>query len=264
MKKTLLGLMLLSAPLALADFTTVRITDFTGSYDKPDGRATASELIIPTQNKSKIEVTLQGDEKGYLLSFNNREYYFENPPAIINDIYTGNWKDLNYVTSGRRLSASIGTFNSVVEYSDTALRGLNVNCSKARMFENYGHQVLDACLTNSKVNLTYFKTSSSRKILNILEELPGVRASTTVVKNGTITISNKSFNMVAEVDIGMNAKVKIEGKTEFEDDKKRVSIRIDKAKASFLNIKNKIFDELKKSESDTFRVQKPYLYIMLK
>lgn len=264
MKKTLIGLMLIGAPFTFADFTTVRITDFTGSYDKPDGRATASELVIPSKNKSKIEITLRGDDKGYLLSFEDREYYFENPPAIINDIYTGNWKDLNYVTSGRKLSASVGTFTSVVEYSDTSLRGLSVNCSEARVFENYGHQILDGCLTNSQMNLSYFKSSSSRKLLNILEDLPGIRASNTVVKNGSIKISNKSFNMIAEVDIGMSAKVKIEGKTEFQDDQKRVVIRIDKAKASFINIKNKIFDELKKSESDTFKVQNPYLYILLK
>lgn len=263
MKKIILGMVFLGAISTYADFTTVKIKNFTGSYKQPDGRATASELIIPSSNKGKIEITVQGDDNGYHLTYGENEFYFENPPAIINDIYTGAWKNVNYVTQGSKLNASIESFSSAVQYSDTNLRSFSATCSEKRIFENYGHQVIDACLTNANLTMAYFKTTSTRKILNIFADLPGIKASTTVVQNASIKILNNKFKMQAKVDLGMSAKVKIEGISEFQDQHNRVAIRIDKAKASFLNIKNKIFEELKKSQSDTFKVEKPYIYILM-
>jgi hypothetical protein len=263
MKKIIIALAFQGLVSTYADFTTVKVKNFTGSYTQPDGRATASELIIPSSNKGQIEITVQGDENGYHLTYGENEYYFENPPAIINDIYKGTWKDVNYVTQGSKLNASIESFSSAVQYSDTILRSFKASCNENRSFENYGHQLIDGCLTNANLGIGYFKTTSTRKILNIFEDLPGVRASTTVVQDGSINISNGKFKMTAKVDIGMSAKVKIEGTTKFDVSKNRVAIRIDKAKASFINIKNKIFEELKKSESDTLKVQKPYIYILM-
>jgi hypothetical protein len=263
--KKLIGVATLLCALATnADLTTVKITDFTGSYKKPDGRATATQLVIPTSEKSKIEITVEGIENGYLLKYGENEFEFKNPPKMINNIHSGNWKGVNFVTQGNTLNAKIDSLYSIVEDSDTNLSGFSAKCNEAREFESYGHQLLDACLTNSTFTINYLKTESSRKVLNILEDIPGARASTTIVKNGSININSNSFKINAKIDIGMSAKVKIEGTSEFQVDKNRVAIRIDKAKASFMNIRNKIFTELKKSENETLKVQKPYIYLLLK
>ena len=263
MKKVIIAMAFLGTVGAYADFTSVRVKNFTGSYDQPEGRATATELIIPSENKELIEITVQGDESGYHLTFGDSEYHFENPSSMINDIYTGKWKEVNFVTQGRKLNASIESFSSTVQYSDTVLNSFAAACNEKRSFENYGHQIMDACLSNANFSIGYFKTNSTRKILNIFEDLPGVRASTTIIQNGKINISNGKFKMEAKIDVGMSAKVKIEGTTEFQDTKNRVAIRIDKAKASFINIKNKIFEELEKSQSDTLKVERPYIYILM-
>lgn len=264
MKILITGVALFGALSVSADLTSVSVKDFTGSYEKPVGRATASELVIPSPQKSKIEITLEGVEEGYLLKYGEEEFLFKNPPSMIEDIYTGNWKDINFVTKNNSVNASIKNFSSIIEYSETNLRDFTASCRENRTFENYGYQLMDACLSNASYTLGFFETESTRKILNIFEGLPGVRASKIGVKEGKISVNSNSFKINAKVDIGMSAKVKIEGKSKFEEDKKRVSIRIDKAKASFLNIKKQIFNELRKSQSDTLKVEEPYIYLLVK
>ncbi|OUR98741.1 hypothetical protein A9Q84_04830 [Halobacteriovorax marinus] len=267
MKRIITLMTLICMAPTMADFKTVKVSGFTGSYDKPDGSATATELVIPSAKNTQIEIKLTGIENGYLLTYGDQEFTFENPPAFINDLQDGTWSNVNYSTIGKNLSSSINSLYTNLDDSSMSLNNFSLQCSESRFFENYGIQIIDGCLKNGKIQLKYLKSTTSRKILNILDEVPeflGVYANDTIVKDAKLTINNHKFSFVGKIQMGMSAKVKISGHSEYQKENNRIAIRIDKAKASFINIKNKIFEELKKSESDTMKVKKPYIYLLLK
>lgn len=266
MKKLIISALALCAVSTSADFNKINISSFTGNYKKPDGSATATELNIPKNMSSEINIELKGVENGYLLQYGENEYHFENPPAFIDNIESANWRNINYSTISTTMKTSVESFKSDIAGSYTDLRGFSGSCKFNRDHnDQYGLQILDACLTNSSFKISYLQSVKLALMQEIFIEVPGLQgvlSNQTILKNASISISSNSFSFSGKVDMGMSANVKISGTSELESD--RVKIKIDKAKASFFNIKNKLFDELEKSETEKFRVQNPYIYIYLK
>ncbi|WP_372655807.1 hypothetical protein [Halobacteriovorax sp.] len=268
MKNLILSAMVIATTSSYADFKSIEVSDFTGNYRKPDGSATAAKLTIPESITSRINIELKGVEDGYLLEFGNEEFHFKNPPSFINDIDSASWSKINYTTKSTQMNGSIDFMSSNVADSEMNIQKLSAKCYENRAFpEMYGLQLLDACLTNSKFSVSYFRSNQLSSAYNILLELPGIEnvvASDISIKNATLSTSKNSFKFAGKVDLGISANIKIEGKSQLDKENNKVILKIDKAKASFLNIKGRLFDELKKSESKTFKVNEPYIYIYLK
>ena len=268
MRNLIISTMLFAATSSFADFKNVEVSNFTGSYQKPDGTATASRLVVPESITSTINISLKGVEDGYLLEYGDSEFHLKNPPAFIDDIETANWSNINFKTEAKTMSTSLTNFNSEVKGSRMALKGLSGNCSLNRDHtDNYGLQILDACLTNSRFSISSLISNEISKAYDLLIDVPGmigVNATAVTIKNAKFSSKRNSFTFKGKVNLGISANITIEGKSNYEIDKNRVSVRIDKAKASFINIKKKLFEELEKSETDTLRVESPYIYIYLK
>ncbi|GEM_PF-5704805 len=268
MKNLILSAIIIATTNSYADFKSVEVSDFTGNYRKPDGSATASKLLIPESITSKINIELKGVEDGYLLEYGDEEFHFKNPPSFINDIDSASWSKINYSTRTDQMNTSVDFMSSNIAGSEMNIQKFSAKCYENRNFSNmYGMQILDACLTNSTFTVSYFRSSQLSSAYNILLDLPGIEnvvATDISIKNAKLTTSKNSFKFSGKVDLGMSANIKIEGKSQLDAENDKVIIKIDKAKASFINIKGRLFDELKKSESKTFKVSEPYLYFYLK
>lgn len=81
------------------------------------------------------------------------------------------------------------------------------------------------------------------------------------LRNFDLLVRNKSFDLKVKADLDVSATVKAEGS--FDYNPQRIRIRIDKVKASFLNITNKVFNELEKIQSQNVVVSRPYVTITL-
>ena len=86
MKKLILIMMIIVTSSTYAEFENIEISNFSGNYRKPDGSATATQLIIPESIASRIDIDLKGVEDGYILQFGDKEFHFKNPPSFLNDI----------------------------------------------------------------------------------------------------------------------------------------------------------------------------------
>ncbi|WP_417336245.1 hypothetical protein [Halobacteriovorax marinus] len=268
MNKVLTGAMILASTSIHADFLHIEVSNFTGSYKKPDGSATASKLTIPNALTSKINIELRGVEDGYILQYLDKEYHFKNPPSFINDIETGSWNNINYSTISKSLNTGLTSFHSEFAGESLQIKKFQGKCNFNRAHnESYGLQVLDACLTNSSFSISYLLSSKVNKLYDILLDLPGfegINASEVSLSNANLNIKKNSFSFKGKVNMGISANVTIAGKSEYDIKENRVVIKVDKAKASFINIKNKLFQELEKSETETLKVDNPYIYILLK
>ncbi len=268
MRNLIVGTAIFAMTSAYADFSNVEISNFTGSYKKPDGTATASKLVVPESITSTINIELKGVEDGYILQYGDKEFHFKNPPSFVNDVEEAKWNGINYKTNLNKMSASLNTFDSEITGSKMNIKKFVGNCTLNREHSgNYGLQLLDACLTNSSFNVSSLLSSKLSEVYNLFVDVPGfegINASEVTVNNATLAVKKNAFTFKGKVNMGISANVTIAGKSLYEVDKKRVSIKVDTAKASFINIKNKLFQELEKSETETLKVDNPYIYIYLK
>ena len=88
------------------------------------------------------------------------------------------------------------------------------------------------------------------------------RGDDTTVESLQLNITNNKFKGSVKVNVGVSATVKFEGLVEYSKAEKKTSIRLDKAKASFLDVRGKIFDELEEAQSESFIVERPWIYIL--
>ena len=72
------------------------------------------------------------------------------------------------------------------------------------------------------------------------------------------------YDLSAEVKAQVSGKVKSNGNMSYDASAGKLTLKISEVKFGFLNITGKVFDELKKQQSETLKVNEPYVYYSLK
>ncbi len=138
------------------------------------------------------------------------------------------------------------------------LSGLGLNCKNPSL----GLRPLENCLQTGTLKISNFQMSQANMFTQTLNVIDA-SATDASFKNMNLTFKNGSFDLELKASLSVTVTIKGEGKVEYlpagQDFDLR--IRIDKLKASFLNIKDDLFKELKKNESESLKVQDPYIYI---
>jgi hypothetical protein len=72
------------------------------------------------------------------------------------------------------------------------------------------------------------------------------------------------YDLSADVKAQVSGKVKSNGNMSYDPASGKLTLKISEVKFSILNITGKVFDELKKNESDKLKVKEPYVYYTIK
>tara|TARA_R110000868_G_scaffold30668_5_gene113207 strand:- start:3244 stop:4038 length:795 start_codon:yes stop_codon:yes gene_type:complete len=240
------------------------ITGFTGEYNAPNGQGSADTFNIPKQDKRKIDITLEAKGEGYLLSTPEDTWEWSEPAAWVKDLKTASWNGVDLVVGDQSQRVAISSLLGLHEDKRVHIEGLSAQCSGS-------NDLIQSCLNGSASirlsKLVYQSALRSDQFQTILDALARAldvtgRGGDTEVKSLKLDISNNKFKGEVSVSIGISATVKFEGLISQDASDGKISIRLDKAKASFLDVRGKIFDELEEAQSETFIVQRPWIYIL--
>lgn len=138
------------------------------------------------------------------------------------------------------------------------LSGLNLNCKTPTAIL----RPLENCLQTGSLKISSFQMAQANALLQTLSSI-GTEGTNASFKNLVLTFKNGSFDLELKASLSVSVNVKGEGKVEYlpKGQDFDLKIKIDKLKASFLNIRDDLFKELKKSESEKLKIQEPYIYI---
>jgi hypothetical protein len=236
----------------LAEFPLGNISEFTGSYSEPSGKATASNWEYKDLSyKAPVDIEIEKQAGLMYLSIENNEFEFDQIPKEIEQLQFIDWSAFNLQSDGKKfqlnLESLLGNSVSSTDSHSIDLKKLNIECDNLESTEErtIAEEFLDSCLNN------YGNFS--------------VGSMVTVKDGKTETVSNVNFNTDQnKLTFKMKAKgftLKGRGEIYFEDDS--IKIKIDKAKAGMFNAKSKLFKEFKKQESDKLIVNKPWIEIIL-
>jgi hypothetical protein len=84
------------------------------------------------------------------------------------------------------------------------------------------------------------------------------------LKNVSLKVNGGKFDLSADIQAQISGTAKSTGSIKYEAAIKKITVKVTEVKFGFLDVTSKVFDELKKQESSTLQVSKPYLYLTIK
>lgn len=247
MKKGIFICILTLSTQVFAQFPIANIEKFSGNYRDPSGSATASDFLFDNIDFGQNPTFSVERQAGLInLRTNAQEFTWENPPAMINDLSDLNWDSITLNSTPESFSLEIPSFNGSSVDANFSTTNLSLKCDHAGT--NLGDltsELLDACLNNSSEFYTSYISFSNNKGTSL---------------SGLGLYVNKNY-LNFNVKVGVN--VKGNGQIWYDHSKKQIKIRIDRAKAGFINVRGKLFDELRALESEKIRVNEPWVEIDL-
>jgi len=283
MKTVSLMILLIIVPnLSLADFPTIKITNFDVSYDNPSGSGTADEFQTPDEyvtqkNKmqdKRFEISFSKEENKFIFTYGSNEFVLESPPDMLMTAETFEWSDLNLQSLSSNINLTLGSLDYSAPTESGLMRSLSIKCTENvnseastgdEDNEELSVKLLDSCLKTSKITLAQYTSHAQgivEKVINqsIFDQEP---TETTKIKNLTLSVSNHSFALKVTAKVDITVTVKARGKVWYLKDENKIKIRLDKAKVGFFSIKGKVFSELEKDTSGKITVQRPFIYLDL-
>jgi hypothetical protein len=234
----------------------IHIQEFSGTYSSPKGKAQAKYFVVPfidnPQDHQNANFSFELADTILYLESSHDQYRFENIPTKIQRIQNLVWRELNFTMGEKSLSGSLQRASFKSQTRMGSLNTLLLNCSG----KTQGHQSLSIlerglinCFQEGFLNL---KSFSSRK---------NSGGSTLRVQNLSLEISNHDFLLIGNVEMDISFDIRAHGKISYRPTEKLIIIKLNKAMASFLNVTDKVFEELEKNQSSKLQVKRPYIYL---
>ena len=236
---TLMASGIFVAQAAFAQLPTLQVENFSASYNSPEGHARADVFVYEqTDFGSPVDFEFYQQAGEFVLSSSEEEFRVGGLPQEVYD-----WKSVELERVDISSSADKFTFDSKrIDYvTHEGERGsisqVQLDCESAGK-SDVADSFLQLCLNQKMYFYIPFISAAPVDNINIWANKNVLRFS---LKNGVW--------------------IKGDGAIFYDEDQKLVRIRIDKAKAGFLNVTGKLFAELKKLEGETMTVKRPWIEI---
>lgn len=273
MKKLVIGLCLMTG-FAHAESLSVTIQNFNFNYKNPVGQGSATHFarsgalmdagvaVAVDKVGEDFKLTVTGAE--------NQEFVYKDAPSFMTEAETMNVSNFNLdLNQQATLSLGQGQFNS--PKNSLKLDGLSLQCARDFAQTETMDQLVKGCTNSMRFKASKFSSKDIDGIVNALTYSILAAASDGRVDkadlgvNGLdLKVNSGKYALSGEVKAQVSGKVKSSGNISYDEKKGVLSVKISEVKFSFFDITSKVFDELKKQESEKLKVQEPYLHLTIK
>lgn len=269
MNGKLLAACALLSQMTFAELPIGKIQNLNANYRSPAGTGKVQFLNLENFGEFK-DASLKVENEAGLLQFSilggEEEKQFELDLSMlgISDAEEINFSNLNFQNTAPGISLNISKANAKDGQKDFSMdfSGAGITCRRIKSYEDIKVDLLKNCLDNSNITLSKLNFNKNSfqmfNLTNDQEILGGFDLS-----SFKIDIYNNKLKAETKSSISSGITIKLEGTSEYKISENIIELRIDKAKAGILNIKSKLFDELKQMESESITVREPYIYIDL-
>lgn len=218
----------------------------------------ANRVKTPTVDEANADINGSVSEGNLILNFNETELIIENVGSFFDGLENGTVKNLSYENGQNSTRLEFTEVNGTTTENQMRVKNAKANCHiNPNKFQDYKEFLLNTCLTNATINVSEIFQAKN----NIIHKILGMKGSGDIkLTSLNAQVSNHNLRLKVKVHSSLTVTAKIEGKTEYDAANKRIVVRIDKAKASFFDIKGKLFDELEQMKNEDLTVNRPYVY----
>lgn len=244
---------------------SVEIKNFSFNYQDPFGQGNATSF-----NRQKafggLDVRIEKISKNFkffVSGIENHEYELVNAPGFLLNAEKMSVSNLNFLFKDQ-LNLSVKSVNYISSNESLRLEGLDLFCSR----KNSSNQeqldsLIQGCLQKMSLKSSKF---SSQSLVSSFEEILGayhMNVSSVGVNSLNMSLNGGKLELTAEIKAQFSGKATIKGEVNYESNAKKMSIKISEVKFGILNVTNQVFEELKRHQTEKFKVNKPYLHVLL-
>lgn len=268
--------------VANADFDKILIQNFSGNYNSPNGSGSAAKFIFPEfrDSGSAFNFKFTKRDGGINVKWDDQEQFI--PEASESFLTTDrmSWNGLYIKTSGNKINLSFAKYDISSPQSNSNMSSLAAECQDAGgNIDSLYETLIHSCFKNSSMSMqkAYFKGESSKSRFDTLsipevlytavsaaslksEVLSSRESQEMKIEKLSLNVNNNKFSFKMKASVGVSATLKGNGQSSYNPNTKTLTLRLDKVKASFLTVTNKVFDALEGLDNDKIRVEKPYIY----
>lgn len=267
--KTLI-LSLLITTTTWAQVSQVNVKNFNFNYQAPQGDGTAETFSYQQKvdEAQKVHVEKIGEDFKILLEgVENRELTLKNAPDLIKDAQEMKLSAFNLsLAETATLSMTSAFFNSPDKSID--LKNFNLACDRVSTFPEVMDQVISGCIQKMSLKTSGLSTDGEsgldQAFMKAIDERHDEMLGGVSIKNLNFKVTAGKFELSADIKAQISGTAKGSGTIKYEAGAKKLTVKISEVKFGFLDVTSKIFDELKKQENATLKVNRPYVYLTLK
>jgi len=235
--------LVLATPVSLEP---VLVENLNLDYQQGSGTATAAkaQFVVEEQSWNFTNATFDVREQaGYLVIERPSEgFSYTLEASFLKDVDAAKARGVWFDYAPGKILARAASAQLVKSGDATNLTKLALTCRAAARTTD----PIDACIYSGTFTLD--KLSSAARALEVSEvDLAIIKGKTTF-----------------EVRIGGIGKINGNGTTTHLPEQGEIKIKVDKVKLGILSITGQFFDQLEKNESETLRVERPYIYVVYK
>lgn len=273
MKKLFMGLVLVSG-FAQAQDLAVTVKNFNFTYQNARGEGSAASFYVTPRNpENNVKVLVEKFGKDFQLTVTGsavEQYELKDAPSFMAEAERMTVTNFN-LSLADNLTASLtqGRFQSPKD--ELKLDGLTLDCARVTAHKEVMDQLISGCIQRMNLRSSKFSTSSAEESLahivshSIASAMNEGRAMSGVGVNSVeLKTNGGKYDLSAEVKAQVSGKVKSNGNMSYDATTGKLTLRISEVKFSFLNITGKVFEELRKQESEKLQVKEPFVYYTIK
>jgi hypothetical protein len=256
--------------MAHAEPFNLNVKNFNFTYTDPHGEGSAASF---TRSHNVIDdavnVSVDKVESNFKLSVSgaeSQEYELKNAPSFISEAQTMSISGFNLnLAEALNLSLGAGRFNSPDD--SLKLDGVALDCSRDLTQAEVADQLISGCIQKLSFKSSKFSSESidGPLVFAVSESVRAAVAATDMAINSVdLKVVGGKYTLSADVKASVSGKVKSSGVISYDAAGSKVTLKISEVKFSIFNIRGKVFEALKKKESEKMKVQEPYIYYSLK
>jgi hypothetical protein len=269
MKSLLVAVVLLNTYAVYAETLNVNVKNFNFTYTNPHGEGTASSFSRTQLIDEELKVNVEKVDKDFKLNVSGvetQEFEFKDAPSFMTEADTMSVSNFNLNLADKlNLTLGAGRFNS--QENSLKLDGLNLDCARDNAQAEVMDQLISGCIQKMSFKSSKFQSQEAEETLaSVLSETisKAISGSDVTVNSVDLKTNAGKYDLSADVKAQVSGKVKSNGNMAYDPATGKLTLKISEVKFSILNITGKVFEELKKKESDKLKVKEPYVYYTVK
>lgn len=264
MKICLISLALFSS-ISWSETINFQVTNFNFEYSNPRGEGKADTFSYSNLNPlNEVNVAvdkIEEDFKFTVTGAENQEFELKNAPSFMTEAETIVVKSLNInVAESLKLTMSSGRFSS--RKDSLKLDGFSLDCNRVSNTDEQINELINGCTQRMRLKFSKFSNANVKQSLNEIFEGTLQKGSISV-QSLDFKVNNRKYELAVDVKADISGTVKSKGQISYDLPNKKIIVKITEVKFGFLNITSRVFSELKKQQTDTFKVKEPFIYYSL-
>lgn len=244
----------------------VDLQGFDFNYTDPKGSGTASAFsrqMERADNSVKVDVEKVTDGLAVVITgAEEQNFVVKELPSFVKEAKSMLIEQL-FLNVSETLGLELDRGSFVSEKDELSMENFALDCHRDESQKDLMDQAISGCISKLNLHASKFSMDSAKKILE--KVFQGSEKATPISIRGLdFTSNNGDYDLKADVKAQISGTAKSSGKLSYDPASKVLTIKISEIKFGVLSVRKMVFDQLKRNESATLKVNEPYLYLTIK